>query len=126
MKNLLSLALAIAFSVSNWAACGIGCDHTSQPSLDHAASLHSLHTEHAHNHSGEPLVSAGQHFCGTHAEGEAVFSPKRGVQVDKLTALAEIPSASNRDRLPNFSAQLDRAWQSGFPLSPPPGFSLRI
>jgi hypothetical protein len=127
MRNFLSIALTAVFSVSSLTAltCGIECDHTSQSSANHSASAHSLHAEHGSHHTGEPLVGAGEHFCGTHADGEAVFSPKRAVQMDERIALAEIPSASYVGRLANLVARLDIPWQLSFPHARP-SRSLRV
>lgn len=125
MKNSLSVALAIAFSVSNWAAlaCGATCNSESRFPAEH---LGSLHFQHAHSPGSEPVVSASHHPCGNHGVGEAVFSPKRVIQLDKLTVLIETPSPSLQDHVSNSGMLHERLWQSGFPRSQPQSISLRI
>jgi hypothetical protein len=136
MKNLLSIALAFAFTASNCAAltCGIDCVHKSHSSMEHSASHHSLHpplAEHDHNHADEPgfagtISRAGLRSCGTHMESPAVVSPKRVVRMDEVSLPVEVSPQFLRTGLPDTGGQCEPPWQFSSPLSKPHSISLRI
>ena len=131
MKSLLSIALAVAFSASNWAAlaCGIDCVHKSYSSPEHSASLHSPHklqAEHAHNHPGEPILHTGLRSCETHMESPAVVSPKRVVRMDGASVPAELSPEFLQTAAPDSEAQCEPPWQFSSALSKPRSLSLRI
>jgi hypothetical protein len=136
MRSFLSIALAVAFTASNWAAltCRIGCEHESQSSTEHSASPHSrlsLAADHAHDHAGEPVLAepilqAGRHSCGSHVESPAVVSPKRAVELDRVSLPAAISPTFLQAALPDSEAQRELPWQTSFPLLEPRSISLRI
>jgi len=136
MRNFLSIALAVAFTASNWAAltCRIDCEHESQSSKDHSASPHSHVSpaaDHAHDHAGEPVLAeptlqADRHSCGSHVESPATFSPKRAVEMDRVSLPAAISPTFLPAALPDSEAQREPPWQTSFPLPEPRSISLRI
>jgi hypothetical protein len=134
MKSLLSIAVAITFAASNWAAltCGIDCEHRTQSATEHSTSLSSLHSLHvlhaepAHNHSGDPILQPGRHSCGTHVGSQAVVSLKRIVRMDEVTLPGEASPQFLRTTLPDAGAHFELPWRLSLPLFEPHPVSLRI